>query len=430
MNVFKMYILAGLACFVFNQEVQATPSPIVAELMREAVKINTKTLASLIEETTKNNPNIRAAHDRWMAEKNVISQARSLPDPVFIASYFTLEGNQADERVLQGLELLGGSQEIPFPGKLYSRWKIAKINATRADAEYLAVTISIISQLKRKYYDLYYVNKAIGILEHNQALLEALEKKAEEKYGSKHAPEQDVFRAQTELSRFEMRLISLQQEQQSLITDINNIVNRNLDVHITTPEHLMLTPFDHKAEDLNDAIKKRSPRLNVRRKNVAKSKESITLSKMDYFSDFELEAEHVRDRAIGASGYQAVLKATLPLYFIDKQNKAVRESVARYHANLEEFQEVYLDLGYRVKNAFLIIHRSKKLIKLLRDRLLPQAKQTLASSQMAYRTGGVDFITMLNNLLTLQENELELEGEIVKHEKQITEIEEALGIFL
>lgn len=78
----------------------------------------------------------------------------------------------------------------------------------------------------------------------------------------------------------------------------------------------------------------------------------------------------------------------------------------------------------------MIIHRSKKLIKLLQDRLLPQAKQTLSSSQMAYRTGGVDFITILNNLLTLQENELELEGEIVKHEKQITEIEEALGIFL
>ena len=59
-----------------------------------------------------------------------------------------------------------------------------------------------------------------------------------------------------------------------------------------------------------------------------------------------------------------------------------------------------------------------------------QAKETFASSQIAYRTGGVDFLTMLNNLLTLQENELELEGEIIKHEKQITEIEEAIGIFL
>ncbi|MDF1683207.1 MAG: TolC family protein [Legionellaceae bacterium] len=431
MRLLNKLVWAGLIMHcIFVPTVQATPSPIVAELMREAVDIGPKNLARLIEETTKNNPTIRAAHDRWMAEKNVISQARSLPDPVFIANYFTLEGNREDEKVLQGLELLGGSQEIPFPGKLYRRWKIAKINANKADAEYLSVTISIISQLKRKYYDLYYVNKAIGILEHNQALLKTLEKKAEERYGLRHAPEQDVFRAQTELSRFEMRLVSLQQEQQSLITEMNTIINRSLDINITTPNQLPMTPFDHKAEDLNDGIKKRSPHLNVRRKNVDKSKESIALSQMDYFSDFELEAEHVRDKKIGAAGYQVILKATLPLYFMDKQNKAVQESVARYQSSLEEFQVVYQDLGYRVKNAFLIIHRTNKLIKLLQNNLLPQAKKTLESSQIAYRTGGVDFLTMLNNLLTLQENELELEGEIVKHEKQITEIEEALGIFL
>lgn len=430
MRLLKRFIIAGLTCFMFIQSVQATQSPIVTELMQDALKINPKNLSLLIEETTKNNPTIRAAHDRWMAEKNVIPQARSLPDPVFIANYFTLEGKKADEQVLQGLELLGGSQEIPFPGKLYMRWKIAKINANRADAEYLAATISIISQLKRKYYDLYFVNKAIGILKHNKALLETLEKRAGERYGSRQAPEQDVFRAQTELSRFEMRLVSLQQEQQSLITDINAIVNRNLDINVTTPDNLPITPFDHKAEDLNDAIKKGSPHLDVRRKTAEKSKKSIALSQMDYFSDFELEAEHVRDRKVNAVGYQVFLKATLPLYFLDKQNKAVQESIARYHADLEEFQDAYQDLGYRVKNAFLIIHRTNKLIQLLQGSLLPQAKETFNSSQAAYRTGGVDFLTMLNNLLTLQENELELEREIIKHEQQITEIEEVLGIFL
>jgi len=409
---------------------QSYASPIVDELMRDALNINPKNLAVLIDETTQNNPTIRAARNRWMAEKEVISQARSLPDPKFVGTYFTLVGNNPQEEVLQGLEFLGASQDIPFPGKLYRRWQIAKINADKADAEYLALTISIISQLKRKFYDLYFVNKTMGILKKNQILLENLEKKAEERYGSRRAPEQDVFRAQTEMSRFEMRLVSLQQEQQSLITDINSIVNRNLDIHVSTPDHLPITFFDHKAEDLNDLIKERSPHLHVHRKNVEKAKENIKLSKMEYFSDFEIEGEKVRDRRIGAEGYQVVLKASIPLYFFDKQNKAVRESVARYHADLEDFQNSYQNLGYRVKNAFLIIHRTNKLIKLLKASLLPQAKETFLSSQAAYSSGAVDFLTTLNNLLTLQENEIELEGEIIKHEKQITEIEEALGIFL
>lgn len=454
MKLLRCVILVGLTCLLLEQKVQATPSPIVAELMRDALIINPKNLSLLIEETIKNNPTIRAAHDRWMAEKEVISQARSLPDPKFVGTYFTLENNKdktsslegvqnarslsalqsalinQEESVLQGLEFLGGSQEIPFPGKLYKRWKIAKINANRADAEYLALTITIISKLKRKYYDLYRVNRAISILDKNQKLLETMERRAEERYGIHKAPEQDIFRAQTELSRFEMRLISLHQEQQSLITDINSIVNRKLDINVSTPDSLPITPFNHKPEELDTLIKERSPHLDVRRKTVAKAKENIALSQMDYFSDFELEAEHIKDKGLNAVGYQVILKASLPLYFFDKQNKAVRESVARYHADLEEFQNSYQNLGYRVKNAFLIIHRTNKLMGLLKDSLIPQGKETLTASLAAYRTGGVDFLTMLNNLLTLQENEIELESEIINHEKQITEIEEALGIFL
>ena len=51
-------------------------------------------------------------------------------------------------------------------------------------------------------------------------------------------------------------------------------------------------------------------------------------------------------------------------------------------------------------------------------------------SQKAYGVGKVDFLTLLNNLFTLQENELELQGEIVEHEKAITQIEETTGIDL
>jgi len=40
------------------------------------------------------------------------------------------------------------------------------------------------------------------------------------------------------------------------------------------------------------------------------------------------------------------------------------------------------------------------------------------------------FLTLLNNLLTLQDNELELQREIVQHEKAITQLEEITGVCL
>ena len=57
------------------------PPPILAELMQKARQVDPPALSKLIAETTKNNPEIREAHDRWLAEAYVIPQARSLPDP-------------------------------------------------------------------------------------------------------------------------------------------------------------------------------------------------------------------------------------------------------------------------------------------------------------------------------------------------------------
>ncbi|WP_367026460.1 hypothetical protein ABZN20_00695 [Methylococcus sp. ANG] len=39
----------------------------------------------------------------------------------------------------------------------------------------------------------------------------------------------------------------------------------------------------------------------------------------------------------------------------------------------------------------------------------------------------MDFLTLLNSLLTLQENELEFHGEITEHEKALARLEGIIG---
>ena len=64
------------------------------------------------------------------------------------------------------------------------------------------------------------------------------------------------------------------------------------------------------------------------------------------------------------------------------------------------------------------------------DAIIPQATLALQASQAGYGLGKVDFLTLLNSLLTLQESELELHGEIVAHEKALARLEEVTGGFL
>lgn len=387
-------------------------------------------LSRLIQDAVLDNPQIRAAHDRWLATQFVIPQSRSLPDPKINAGYINMPGNipmQADPRREQ---MIGATQEIPFPGKLLVRGQMATLEAKRAMADYQATCLAVTAQLKRLYYDLYFVNQSIGILQKNQLILQEMEKSAETNYRVGKTPQQDIFRAQTEISRLLMRLVMLKQERTSLQADINRLLNRSLDIPVKTPQRLSVTPLGHDLTWFYSLIKHQSPQLKAQQSMVERSRKSIKLSKMDYFPDIELGAGRLRDTAMQTKGYQVMLSATVPLYSMSKQNNAVRESFARYNADVEDFYTTFQTLSFQVKNAFLLARRSAQLIQLIQNTIIPQASLTLTSSEANYGVGNVDFLTILNNLLTLQDNELELHNEIVQHEKAITQIEETTGTFL
>ena len=198
-------------------------------------------LSALIQEAMRCNPQIKAARDRWLAANHAIPQARALPDPMLNAGYINMSGNIPGDVDPRKEQMLGGSQEIPFPGKLVVRGRIATLEAKRAAADYQATSLAVIAQLKRIYYDLYFANKSIDILQKNQLLLEDMEQSARTNYSVGKTPQQDVFRAQTEISRLLMRLVILRQERASLEADINRLLNRSLDSAINTPSTLSVT---------------------------------------------------------------------------------------------------------------------------------------------------------------------------------------------
>ena len=94
---------------------------------------------------------------------------------------------------------------------------------------------------------------------------------------------------------------------------------------------------------------------------------------------------------------------------------------------MQDAHAVRQDLLFRLKDNVTQVQRAKKLIALLSDAIIPQARLTLESAQAGYAVGKVDFLTLLSSLLTLQENELELHGEIVEHEKALARLEEVIG---
>jgi outer membrane protein TolC len=239
--------------------------------------------------------------------------------------------------------------------------------------------------------------------------------------------QQDIFRAQTEISRLLARLATLEQRQESLHAEINRLLNRPPSDPLGTPQRVQVTPLQRPLADLNALIEHASPLLQAQHKSVERGDQSMTLARREFLPDFAVSVGGVRNETVGKNGYQVMLGIKVPLYYATKQRQAVREALASREAAVQDLHAVRQDLLFRVKDNVTQVQRAAKLVALLTDAIIPQARLTLESAQAGYAVGKVDFLTLLSSLLTLQENELELHGEIVEHEKALARLEEVIG---
>jgi outer membrane protein TolC len=380
-------------------------------------------LADLIDELEAANPEIQAARQRWEAAKAVVPQVQTLPDPKLQLGYQRMP---MVPPVVEGA-MYGFGQDIPFPGKLRLRGEVAERDAERLEQEYQATRLRLIAALKEAYYSLHFVHKSIEIVGSNKALLMQFEKTATARYSVGQAAQQDVFRAQVEISRVLDRLAVLDQQMESLHAAINRFLNRPPAGPLGTPEEIHTTILTVPLHELSSRADAFSPALRASAKGVDRSERSVSLAKRQYFPDFDVQALGLRNDRINDNGYQVIVGIKIPLFYESKQKQGVREALAGLEGAREDFTATRQDLLFQVKDGFVQAQRAERLITILRDAIIPQATLALQAAQAGYAVGKVDFLTLLNSLLTLQDSQLELHGEMVNHERALARLEALTG---
>ncbi len=380
-------------------------------------------LPGLIGELESTNPEIRAARQRWEAAKAVVPQVQTLPDPRLQLGYQRMP---MVPPVVEGA-IYGFGQDIPFPGKLSLKGEVAQRDAERLEQEFNATRLRLIATLKEAYFNLHFVHKSIEIVERNKALLLHFEKTAKSRYSVGQAAQQDVFRAQVEISRVLDRLAVLDQQKESLHASINRLLNRPPAGPLGTPTEIQTTILTIPLQELSRRADEFSPVLLATAKSIDRSERSLSLAQRQYYPDFDITALGLRNDKINDNGYQVMVGIKIPLFYETKQKQGVREALAGLEGAREDYAATRQDLLFQVKDGFVQAQRAERLITILRDAIIPQATLALQAAQASYAVGKVDFLTLLNSLLILQESQLELHGEMVNHEKALARLEAVTG---
>ena len=397
------------------------------------VEGETVALENLINEALKNNPEIKAARERWKAAKEKIPQARSMPDPKFGYTYF---GESIETRNGPQENAYNLSQKFPSFGKLSLRGEVANKQAKVVEEQYHATEREIIAQVKKVHYELYWVHKAIEITEEIKDLLEKFEKIAETRYATGKGYQQSVLRAQLEISKLDDRVLVLKQMKTTVVARLNTLMNRSPEVPLGRPEDFETSELAYELDTLYGLGEKNRQEVSAANFAVEKAKEVHRLAKREYLPDFTAGVKYIEigsgDSMTDDSGqdaWMATLSINLPIWR-SKLRGGVNEAKAELEASTNKLQNMRNMMYFQIKDAHFRLTTTKDLIELYRDALIPQAEQSLNSTEAGYETGKVTFLDLLDSERALLGIKIGYYRALADYEKNLADLERAVGIDL
>src|ERR1017187_1966883 len=349
-------------------------------------------LPALVREALENNREILAAQKRYEAVRQRPTQDSSLPEPMVSLGYNSvgnpLPGAGLGSQVLANVGVMV-SQEVPFPGKLKLKGDMASKEAQAEFQQFRSVQLAVISRLKQAYYRLQYTYAATDLLIRNRDLLENLLKVTEDRYSVGRAMQQDVFKAQTQLSILETRLVKLEQERRSRRAEIDSILNRAVGAPVGRPEDVKPKELTATLEELLAAARQNSPMLGRDRKMLERSELAVNMARKEYYPDVTLNAGYYNMGSMPPM-YEVRADFKVPVYFWRKQRAGVNEKVSTESQARRTYEATDQALRYRIQDDFLMAQASARLMKLYTQTVGPQGNLALESSLSTYETGSVE----------------------------------------
>src|SRR5262245_21641004 len=385
-------------------------------------------LDDLVAEALAKNPEIVAAQRRYDAARQRPAQENSLPDPMLSAGYNS-SGNPLPGAGL-GTEPTANigfmvSQELPYPGKRGLR---ASIAAREADAEFHqieAARLAVAARVKQAYYRLAYTSAVTDVLTRNRELLTTLLKVSENRYTVGEAAQQDVIKAQTQISILDLQLERVQQERATREGELNALLARPVATPIGEPEAMPLTAFDVSLQSLVDASLANAPMLKRDQIMIARSQLAIDGARKEYKPDFGISGGYYYMGSMPAM-YELRFDVKIPLQR-ERRAAAVAEQLSTAEQARSTYDSTRLGLQARIQEDYQMASTAARLARMYRDTALPRPRPALESSIASYQTGRVDFLSVVTNFGTVLEYEMSYVEELASFHTAVSRLEEMTG---
>ncbi len=418
-------VLVTACRFVFAAEPSSTDVQ-AAAISRD----NQSRLEALVDEALSHSPLIVAARRHWEAATRMPIQEATLPDPQ-VAFQNMAVGNAIPGNDLQTNNFAyfgyGVSQDIPFPTKLRLKAAVAEKEAISTRAAYEAQVRAVLEQVQETYFNLFYLTNSLSLLEQTYGEFQRLAHITEAQYQVGMAQQQDVLKAQLEMTSILNEEETTRQEFEQSQADLKAGLGREQDSSDIQVGEVEPSTFTLSDQRLRSLAMTASPVLKQAEALEAKSEESLKLAREDYIPDLSISYMYQKTGARFPDYYVATLGIKLPLYFWRKQTPAIEQAALERESSRAQTYAARLSIGSQVQNQWIAVQTAQQVIKLFRNGLIPQAEATLKSALATYRVGKVDFQTLLSAEIDVLRLRQQYDRAVVDHEIAAAKIHQIVG---
>ena len=373
-------------------------------------------LDNYLVEAAENNPGLKATFNEYMAALQKVPQVGALPDPQISFGYFI---QPVETKVGPQKARISASQMFPWFGTLGARKDVATEMARSKYEQFREARSRLFYDVKSTYYNLYFIQRAIGIATENIDILHTFRKLSLTKVESGKASSADVLRVEMKIADLENELALLRDNFFATQAGFNLLLNVEAHRIVNVPDSLTDIGLEMSREAVLDSIRERNPevlRLNFAEASYQKQEIVAGNSGKPSFSiGFDylvVEKDRNSMASVSNPGKDAfifpTIGITIPLYrkkytAMVKEAALMQKSVHNKKLNkINILESTYekADKDYRDSDRRIGLYLAQS----------DKAERTLDILETLYETEGKDF----EDVLTMEQQFLKYKLELEK----------------
>jgi outer membrane protein TolC len=320
------------------------------------------------------------------------------------------------------------SQALPFPGKRGLRGEVALAEAEAAANDFAAVRLRLAALASLLFDEAYLIERKLAVNDAHRALLAELRAIAIARYEAGVAAQQDPLEAELVEAELLHRDVALRADREITREQLNVLLHRSPELPLpASPARLEpRAPAGEPRDALLARALAERPELRAAEARIAAREAAVSLARREYLPDLRLMGGYDTFEEESELRPMVGLELNLPL-------RRARRAAAldEAEAALEEARSARAGLDDQVRfsvgRALERLAEAHHALEIFRDRMLPAARDRVASARASFETGQSDFSTVIDAERRLRDAELGHEEAAVEVSRRHAELDRALG---